>query len=209
MITLSRILALALLLGLGACGNSNDGLWANTSSAEYESYCTIEFCDAIETSAEPECTCPCQDDSDDDPPAPPMDSCTGGDCPPDDGGYGCTLTQGYWKNHNEYKTQPKQAIDWPAPLDEDDLLCGQKLLDILGTTPRGEAWYILAHQYIAASLNAASGASTSDLGSALADAERILTANCDGITADRQAAIDLSYLLDSYNNGLIGPGHCD
>jgi hypothetical protein len=51
-------------------------------------------------------------------------------------------------------------------------------------------------------------ATTAALGNALADARAMLTANCGGITVNRQAAIDLSYLLDSYNNGLIGPGHC-
>lgn len=224
----SRTLALTLLLGFAACGDETPGLWANTSSSDYASYCTIEFCDAIETSAEPECTCPCKDDSDhgDDEDG---GDCTGPECPdgggdggdgggdggdctgpecPEGGGDGCTLTQGYWKNHNQYRTQKRQALDWPAPFDEDDLLCGQKLLDILNISPRGEAWYILAHQYIAASLNVASGAATTDLGSTLDDAREILVANCGGITADRQVAIDLSYLLDSFNNGLIGPGHC-
>jgi hypothetical protein len=188
-------------------------LWENTQKSEYAPYCTIEFCDSIETQAEPECTCPCEDDSDDDcvgedcPDGGGGDDCTGDDCP--DGGDGCTLTQGYWKNHNELRTKASQHIDWPAPLDEAQLLCGQKLLDILHISPRGEAWYILAHQYIAASLNAAGGASTADLGTTLADAQAILVANCGGITAARQTAIDLSYKLDSYNNGLIGPGHCD
>jgi hypothetical protein len=225
MTNLSRSFALTILLaGLAAC-SEKDGLWENTSTAEYEVYCTIEFCDAIETSAEPECRCPCEDDGDwgddctgegcddgggggDDGGGGGGDDCTGDDCP-DGGGDGCTLTQGYWKNHNEFRTQRSQRLDWPAPLDEGQLLCNQKWLDILHTVPRGEAWYILAHQYIAASLNAASGASTTDLGTALADSKAILTANCGGITAERQTAIDLSYKLDSYNNGLIGPGHCD
>lgn len=216
--------AVVVLLGLAACHGDEPGLWENTSKSEYAAYCTIEFCDSIETAAEPECTCPCRDDSDgcDGPDCPDGgggggdggggggdgggggSDCTGDGC----GGDGCTLTQGYWKNHNEFRTQNNQNRDWPAPLDEAQLLCGQKLLDILGTVPRGEAWYILAHQYIAASLNAASGASIQDLGTALEDARALLTANCGGITADRQTAIDLSYKLDSYNNGLIGPGHC-
>jgi hypothetical protein len=217
MTNLSRPFALTILLaGLVAC-NDKDGLWENTSQSEYELYCTIEFCDAIETSAEPECRCPCEDDGDH------GDDCTGPDCPdgggggdectgeecPDGGGDGCTLTQGYWKNHNELRTQASQRLDWPAPFDEAQLLCGQKWLDILHTVPHGEAWYILAHQYIAASLNSAAGASTTDLGTALADARAILAGNCGGITTERQKAIDLSYKLDSYNNGLIGPGHCD
>jgi hypothetical protein len=222
MTNLYRALAFSfLLVGLVACYEDKPGLWENTSQSEYELYCTIEFCDQIETSAQPECRCPCKDDSDDDCTGEGCgdggggsgsdgggsgSDCTGEGC--DDGGGGCTLTQGYWKNHNEFRTQASQRIDWPAPLDESQLLCGQKWLDILHTVPHGEAWYILAHQYIAASLNAAAGASTTDLGTALDSARALLTANCGGITADRQAAIDLSYKLDSYNNGLIGPGHC-
>ena len=198
MSTVSRFLILMVFLGLAACSSTPEvttGLWANTSSEDYAPYCTIEYCDEIETSTKPECTCPCTDDS---------DGCEGPNC-----AEGCTFTQGYWKNHNELKTSANQKRDWPLPFDESQLMCGQKLLDILNTSPRGEAWYILAHQYIAASLNAASGASTSELGTALADARAMLTANCGGITTNRQAAIDLSYKLDSYNNGLIGPGHCD
>ena len=106
-------------------------------------------------------------------------------------------------------TQPSRHVDWPAPLDESQLLCGQTLLDILHIAPRGEAWYILAHQYIAASLNVAAGADDADIASTLTEAKAILTASCGGITTDRQTAIDLSYRLDSYNNGLIGPGHCN
>ncbi len=234
----SRALALPLLFAAAACGDSEPGLWANTSTADYASYCTIEFCDMIEQSTEPECTCPCVDDG---------DGCTGADCPDGgggggggscgangcdgggggggggsgctgsscdgdggggDSGGGCTLTQGYWKNHNEFKTKASQMINWPAPMDERALLCGKELLDILNTPTTGDAWVILAHQYIAASLNVASGASTTAISSTLAEARAVLLAGCGGI-ADRQNAIDLSYLLDSYNNGLIGPGHCD
>jgi hypothetical protein len=118
------------------------------------------------------------------------------------------LTQGYWKNHNEFKTKASQMIDWPAPMDERALLCGKGLLDILNTPARGDAWVILAHQYIAASLNVASGASATAISGTLSSARDVLLGGCSGI-ANRQQAIDLSYLLDSYNNGLIGPGHCD
>ena len=69
---LSGAFTATLLLGLAACGGE-PGLWENTSKSEYAPYCTIEFCDSIETQAEPECTCPCEDDSDDD--------CVGDDCP--------------------------------------------------------------------------------------------------------------------------------
>jgi hypothetical protein len=132
-----------------------------------------------------------------------------GDDTGDDDGDGCTLTQGYWKNHNELQTNRNQSVPWPAPYSVNDQMCGQGLLDIFNTRPSGEAWYILAHQFVAASLNAASGADTSGLSGELARAEELLLASCGGIAAgDRAEAIELSELLDAFNNGVIGPGHC-
>ena len=120
-------------------------------------------------------------------------------------GEGCTLTQGYWKNHN---VEGNASSDpWPIP--EDTELCDQRWVDILWTPPKGDAWYILAHQYIAAELNVASGASTdAELDAALSDAEALLS-GCSIAGEDRDEAIALSGLLDDYNNGLVGPGHCD
>lgn len=125
----------------------------------------------------------------------------------DDGGdgEGCTLTQGYWKTHN---VEGRAKTD-PWPLSEDTELCDQRWVDILWTPPKGDAWYILAHQYIAAELNVASGASTdAELDAALDDAEALLI-QCSIAPEDRDEAIALSGLLDDFNNGLVGPGHCD
>jgi hypothetical protein len=119
---------------------------------------------------------------------------------------GCTLTQGYWKNHSDRETQPNRARPWP--IDEDTDLCGTGWLDTLSISPRGDAFYILAHQYIAASLNVASGASApADVSAALDEAEELM-ADCAIIDAERARALELSSLLDDYNNGGVGPGHC-
>src|SRR5262249_23701270 len=56
---------------------------------------------------------------------------------------GCTYTQGYWKNHNAYQNNRSQRLPWP--ISENTMLCGKTWLAILGMTPRGDAWYILAH----------------------------------------------------------------
>lgn len=118
----------------------------------------------------------------------------------------CTFTQGYWKNHNSNRKNPNQQIAWPIP--ETTLLCGKTWLEILETPPRGDPWYILAHQWIAARLNAANGASTTaDVDDALAAGGALLAA-CAIDPADTQAAIAYSETLDDYNNGVIGPGHC-
>ena len=125
----------------------------------------------------------------------------------DDGDDDCTRTQGYWKNHNRYADNPSQNIPWP--IDEDTLLCGETWYDILHTPPQGDAWIILAHQWIAAMLNEASGADTDVLNGALDDAEDLLSGNCDGLDSEEtDDALDLAELLDDYNNGRIGPPHC-
>ncbi|WP_437754626.1 hypothetical protein [Sorangium sp. So ce1389] len=131
--------------------------------------------------------------------------------PPTSDGDGCTLTQGYWKNHEE---------SWPVS----SLTIGgveysqAELLELFGTAPKGDASLILGHQLIAALLNTASGASDGALDGALADAEAWMAANKDadgrlpygvkrGSAAD--SAVSLSGSLADFNEGGIGPGHCD
>jgi uncharacterized protein (TIGR03382 family) len=117
----------------------------------------------------------------------------------------CTYTQGYWKNHNQYAAPPRD-VAWP--LAETTLLCGQGWLDSLATAPRGDAWYILAHQWIAASLNVANGATVPpEVVAALAQGDALLRA-CRIEKADRATATALADVLGKYNEGVIGPGHC-
>ena len=149
----------------------------------------------------------------DEPPAdePPADEPPADEPPADEPITGCTLTQGYWKNHNEYARGKSQKIDWPAPHDELDRLCGETLLGIFKTAPKGSGWLILAHQYIASMLNVATGASTpAEVAAALSSAADLLVATCTAMSAEeRQNAVGLAELLDDYNNGRVGPGHCD
>jgi hypothetical protein len=126
---------------------------------------------------------------------------------PEEEGQGCTLTQGYWRTHNADASVPALQEAWPIA--EDTQLCGMPWLDILHTEPNGDAWLILAHQYIAAQLNLASGASTTDaVDTAMSSAAAYLDA-CAISDADRDAALAASDLLDAYNNGEVGPGHCE
>jgi hypothetical protein len=121
-------------------------------------------------------------------------------------GDACPLTQGFWKTHHRYATNPSQQLNWP--LSEDTMLCGQRWLDILHTEPAGgDAWYVLAHQYIAARLNVANGAPTSSqLLEALAEAQSLLAA-CMPLTPpptpERDRAIELAELLTRYNEGTL------
>jgi hypothetical protein len=102
-------------------------------------------------------------------------------------------------------------------MDENQLLCAgdsRTLLTLLKTPPAsGDAYLILAHQYIAAKLNVASGASTTtEVDNALAAAKVFLETTCPGpvhsSTDDGYWMTLFAGVLDSYNNGFVGPGHC-
>lgn len=121
--------------------------------------------------------------------------------PPD----GCTLTQGYWKNH----------LDWPV----DSLEIGgqpytqAELLPILESESEGDASIILGRQLIAALLNVENGASPI---AAIGDAQTWMSGfagklpfDVDPSSASGQEATALADALAAYNEGVTGPGHCD
>ena len=87
---------------------------------------------------------------------------------------GCTLTQGYWKTHSKYAGAKKYDATW-ALIGEDTAFfsSGKTWYQAINTSSAGgNAYYILAHQYIAAKLNLAGGASsTPAVATALAGAE--------------------------------------
>jgi len=128
---------------------------------------------------------------------------------------GCTLTPGYWKTHSS---------NGPAPYDETWGMIGedttffhseQGWYDVLWTKPKkGNVYYILAFQYIAAKLNIMAGASsTAQVNAALAFADLFFDAQTPATALnlskkDRNFYTGLANILDSYNNGYIGPGHC-
>lgn len=90
--------------------------------------------------------------------------------------------------------------------------------DVLWTPPKGgNAYYILAHQYIAAELNMLNGASIpDDVKDAWDDATELFNNYTPEEVADlkesdpdkRAEFIELVEILDDYNNGEIGPIHC-
>lgn len=134
----------------------------------------------------------------------------------DCGEAGCTRTQGYWKTHSIYGPAPYD--DTWAAIGEDTafFLSGQSYYEVMWTAPKGNAYYNLAHQYIAAVLNVEAGATAPDeVIDAIAEAELLFAAwtpaqigALRGNAALRQDFLELAELLDDYNNGLIGPGHC-
>ncbi|MDD1670878.1 MAG: hypothetical protein LUQ67_06165, partial [Methanomicrobiales archaeon] len=147
--------------------------------------------------------------------------------------FGCTFTQGYWKTHTKYDVNPKtlkskrdDRWDNIDPSGEDSPFFvspdgpnptpGQTWYDVFLTEPsnaNGGAYYSLAHQYMAAVLNSEIPASTTpEVDAAMADAkaffEQYTPTSWQG-SVDQSTITDLVDTLTDYNEGGIGPGHCD
>ncbi|MBI5957665.1 MAG: hypothetical protein HY866_02950 [Chloroflexi bacterium] len=129
------------------------------------------------------------------------------------GGQGCTSTPGYWKNHSQYG--PARYDDTWALIGEDTpfFLSGQSWFQVLSTpSADGNAYYILARAYIAAYLNVLAGADASAVAAQITHAEELFAiyTPTDSLSgAVRADFISTANTLDQYNNGLIGPGHCE
>jgi len=122
---------------------------------------------------------------------------------------GCTYTKGYWGN--------KPGVVWPSPYSRTDTFfnSGQTWQQVLDTEPRGNGYYILAHQYIAAVLNIANGASvpkgvldTLDLA-----LEWLQFNGPNACTGPGSCGVQKNWaaVLESYNKGEYpgGPPHCE
>lgn len=124
---------------------------------------------------------------------------------------GCTLTQGYWKTHSKYGPAPYDSA-WGGREDSTFFLSGQSWYNVFWTAPAGNPYYNLAHQYMAAYLNGANAASSpAEVSAAMSDTKAFFELYGPNIkwSRDQRATLTrLAGVLDSYNNGLIGPGHC-
>ncbi|HIH20815.1 TPA: hypothetical protein HA244_06110 [Candidatus Micrarchaeota archaeon] len=112
---------------------------------------------------------------------------------------GCTYTQGYYATHSGW-TAPAGEYSWFS------------MTTLQKSAKGGDAWLILAQQYIAAVLNRESGAGVPpDVAPALTDAKNLLGPAQYSIGKKSQVraqAVSLSVILDSYNNGFAGVPHC-
>jgi hypothetical protein len=125
---------------------------------------------------------------------------------PETGDEGCTLTQGYWKNHPNA---------WPVS----SVTLGSRsytqaeALQILNQPVRGNGLVSLAKQLIAAKLNIANGASGASIAQTIMDADALIG----GLVVppignghlSTSSTSSLTDALTSYNEGTTGPGHCD
>jgi hypothetical protein len=119
---------------------------------------------------------------------------------------GCVLTQGFWKTHPNA---------WPEGHSPNDpfFSSGKTWLEVLWTAPRGDAYYILAHQYIAAVLNVANGATPPAEVSAVIDAATAwFGSHGPGVPAsspEGQTLIHWAEVLTAFNEGMMGVPHCE
>lgn len=125
----------------------------------------------------------------------------------------CTYTQGYWKTHGPIPTGNNTNV-WPVT----SLTLGTvvytdlQLQAIFDTPAQGNGLITLAHQLIAAKLNIANGADGSSVAAAIAAADTLIG----GLVVPPVGAgslppsttSSLVTTLGSYNEGIIGPGHC-
>jgi hypothetical protein len=143
---------------------------------------------------------------------------------------GCTLTWGYWKTHNVSfwgGAPPDPTWELLGDVDGDGteefegenfFLSDLTYFEVLTTPVAGNAYFNLAHQYIATQLNFLDGADPTAAQDAFDDATALFETYTDEEIAAlkgkigkelRAQFITLAGILGSYNEGDIGPGHCD
>jgi hypothetical protein len=125
----------------------------------------------------------------------------------------CTYTQGYWKTHGPIPTGNNTNM-WPVTsltlgtVNYTDL----QLQAIFNTPAQGNGLISLAHQLIAAKLNIGNGADGSSIAATIAAADALIgglvVPPIGAGTLPSSTTSSLTNTLDSYNSGLIGPGHC-
>ena len=125
---------------------------------------------------------------------------------PCDPGQNCTYTQGYWKNHTD--VWPLQSLTLGAVSYN-----ASQLLQILNRPAQGNGLVMLAHQLIAAKLNIANGADPTAVQQTVIDADNMIGGLIvppigAGYLSPGQTSA-LTDTLTEYNEGTIGPGHCD
>ena len=134
----------------------------------------------------------------------------------------CTHTQGYWKNHHSGKGQcdPEPDCTWPicqstGVTAEQNTLCGLPWLTIFNTPPKGSAWFILAHQFIAAELNLKDERCSDDTVAAVVSVLGSAKTNLELCVLNAKPGSDLGMdmiseanWLDAFNNGNLGPDVC-
>ncbi|MCB0686797.1 MAG: hypothetical protein KDC53_09735, partial [Saprospiraceae bacterium] len=135
----------------------------------------------------------------------------------DDCEEGYTLSHGYWKTHSIFGPAPYDDTWALLPLGENTpfFLSGQTHYEVINAVPQGNAYYILAFQYVATKLNFLNGSDPSSVQMAYDQATALFMqytpaeiGALPGNSPIRSQFIMLAMILDDYNTGDIGPGFC-
>ena len=143
---------------------------------------------------------------------------------PPDSSYGCSRTIGYWKTHAGFGPQANVVSQYlpiwlgdpggtKSILVSDSAIAHDILMkDVYGENSNGITK--LYAQLLAAKLNYASGADITDVINAITKADAFLAdynwTDWDSLSRKMQKnVLHWHGKLDDYNNGIIGPGHCD
>ena len=131
-------------------------------------------------------------------------------------GINCTRTIGYWKNHPK-KIKPFLPIWLGTGVGKSiQVTTVSQAVDILNRTKYGTSTNGISKLYaqlLAADLNIKNGADPSAVAAILIEVNNFLVSDdwrdWKRLTADqKQTVLDWKTILDNYNNGLLGPGHC-
>lgn len=129
---------------------------------------------------------------------------------------GCVYSHGYWKTHADKQSNKyDEAWDMAGASGPDTVFykSGITWLAALDTPVGGNAYHILAQQFAAAKLNLwNSAAATKEVNEAVATAEAYFAENPplpEPANPQRAELVAIATLLDKYNNGEIGPPHCE
>jgi len=137
---------------------------------------------------------------------------------------GCTLTIGYWKTHAGFTGRNPDNVtqylpQWLGnPFGATSMQVGTatQAVNVLSMSLGAPSNGIikLYAQLLAAKLNIARGASSADIATAMTQADAYLTTHnaaswSTASKSDKSKILTWMTLLDAYNNGDLGPGHCD
>ncbi len=143
---------------------------------------------------------------------------------PPDSSFGCTRTIGFWKNHAGFGPQANVLSQYlpiwlgdaggaKSMLVSDSVIAHDILMkNIYGVNSNGITK--MYAQLLAAKLNYAAGSDASDIADAITKADAFLAeydwTDWDSLSRKMQKTVlRLHSKFDKYNNGIIGPGHCD
>lgn len=134
-------------------------------------------------------------------------------------GDGCTLSQGYWKTHSRQGPAPYDSNWGLIGVNEEQtpfFISGQTYHQVLNTAPRGNLYYVLAVQYIAAELNKLKGtgfpaAVLAAYNAANGILQQYTPAQIGALSSQdplRKQITNLATVLANYNSGLLGVPYC-